>query len=30
MICLGSNWFFYDPSWMLQLSEFVEFGMSHF
>ena len=23
MICLELNWFFYDPSWMLQLSEFV-------
>ena len=23
MICLEFNWFFYDPSWMLQISEFV-------
>ena len=23
MICLELNWLFYDPSWMLQLSEFV-------
>ena len=23
MICLELNWFFDDPSWMLQLSEFV-------
>ena len=23
MICLESNWLFYDPSWMLQLSEFI-------
>ena len=23
MICLELNWFVYDPSWMLQLSEFV-------
>ena len=23
MICLELNWFFYDPSWILQLSEFV-------
>ena len=23
MICLKLNWFFYDPSWMLQLSEFI-------
>ena len=23
MICLKLNWFFYDPSWMLELSEFV-------
>ena len=23
MVCLKLNWFFYDPSWMLQLSEFV-------
>ena len=23
MICLELNWFFSDPSWMLQLSEFV-------
>ena len=23
MICLELNWFFYDPSWMLHLSEFV-------
>ena len=23
VICLELNWFFYDPSWMLQLSEFV-------
>ena len=23
MICLELNWFFYDPIWMLQLSEFV-------
>ena len=24
MLCLELNWFFYDPSWMLQLSEFVK------
>ena len=23
MICLELNWFVYDPSWMLHLSEFV-------
>ena len=23
MICLKLNWFFYDPSWKLQISEFV-------
>ena len=23
MICLELNWFVYNPSWMLQLSEFV-------
>jgi len=23
MICLDLNWLFYEPSWMLQLSEFV-------
>ena len=23
MICLVFNWLFYDPSWMLQISEFV-------
>ena len=23
MICLELNWLFYDPSWILQLSEFV-------
>jgi len=23
MICLELNWFVYDPSWMLDLSEFV-------
>ena len=23
MICLELNWFVYDPSWMLQLSDFV-------
>ena len=23
MICLESNWFVYDPSWMLHLSEFA-------
>ena len=23
MICLELNWLFYDPSWMLQLSQFA-------
>jgi len=25
IICLELNWFVYDPSWMLHLSEFVWF-----
>ena len=24
IICLELNWFFYDPSWILELSEFMD------